>query len=168
MYTYKPSPEGPGITGGQPSAYQLDFGVAGAFSVEYDDVATTARFLNVELVLTGNEAIQMNPPPFTPVTADSVEQWLEDRLLFDIFTLAPWTEYHDRTFPNFALLDFDGSVLVRGGFDHTSADGTAMNFNISARLIPEPAAGALIGLALAATATAARGVGRKTICGRRL
>jgi len=161
-YTYKPSPEGPGIPGGQPSAYELDFGVGGTFTVEYDRMADTARLLNVELVLTGNEAVQMNPPnAFVPVTADRVEDWLEARPLFhNLFVLAPWDQYQAEDPPGLYLFDFlQGSVRLEGGYDHTPADGDAMLFDINAgeQPIPEPGALALAGIALTLAAVVAIG-----------
>jgi len=158
-YTYKPGPEGPGIPGGQPSAYELDFGVGGTFTVEYDRTVYTARLLNVELVLTGNEAVQMNPPnAFLPVTAERVEDWLEARLFHNLFVAAPWDQYQAEDPPGLHLFDFlQGSVRLEGGYEHTAADGDGMLFDINAREqpIPEPGVFALAGIGLAlATAVA--------------
>jgi len=155
-YTYKPSPEGPGIAGGMPSAFELDFGVAGTFAVEYDRMAFTARLLNLDLVLTGNEAVQMNPPAFTPVTADRVEEFLVARLFDNLFVAAPLDQYQERTYDNFYLYDFlQGAIRLQGGFDVTPVDGPAMLFDASAQLIPEPVAAALLGVALALAAVGA-------------
>jgi len=152
-YTYKPGPEGPGIPGGQPSDYELDFGVHGTFTVEYDRMADTARLLDVELMLAGNEAVQMNPPnAFLPVTADRVDEWLEARLFHNQFVLAPWDQYQAENPTGLYLIDLlQGSLWLKGGYDHTPADGDAMLFDVNAReaVIPEPGSFALAAAALA-------------------
>jgi hypothetical protein len=94
MYTYKPSPW-VGIPGGMPDPFRLEFGVDGAFDVEFDDTADTARLVNMQLALTGNEAVQMNPPLISPVTADRVEDRLEERVLHNQFVAGPHEQYKD-------------------------------------------------------------------------
>jgi len=151
IYTYKPSPW-LSIPGGEPSPYQLDFGVNGTLSIEYDRMAATARLLNVELVLTGNEAVQMNPPyELMPVTADRVEDWLEARLFHNLFVLAPVDQYQAENPSGLYLYDFlNGAVQLQGGYDITFVDGDGMLFNVAARVtpIPEPGSLALAGIAL--------------------
>src|SRR5688500_17336428 len=41
VYHYLPSPEGPGIAGGMPNNYQLDFGIGGRFVYEFDTAGPT-------------------------------------------------------------------------------------------------------------------------------
>jgi hypothetical protein len=133
-----------------PSAFELDFGVAGTFAVEYDRMAFTARLLNLDLVLTGNDAVQMNPPVFTPVTADRVEEFLAARLFDNLFVAAPLDQYQEQTYDNFYLYDFlQDSIRLQGGFDATPADGAAMLFAVNAQLVPEPAGAAMMGVTLA-------------------
>src|SRR5688572_12512722 len=73
LYRYLPSPF-ISIPGGMPSETQLDFGIGGTFDYRLDTTAEEARLLNLNLFLTGNEAIQSSPPPVAPVTADRVEE----------------------------------------------------------------------------------------------
>ena len=143
MYTYKPSPW-VGIPGGMPDPFRLEFGVDGAFDVEFDDTADTARLVNMQLALTGNEAVQMNPPLISPVTADRVEDRLEERVLHNQFVAGPYEQYKDSVW-QFFLADFlNGAIELNGGYDATFVDGDGMLFDLSARQIPEPAAGTLI------------------------
>jgi hypothetical protein len=136
-YTYLPSPLGPGVPGGMPSAYELDFGVTGFFTVEYGE--TAARLLDVDLTLLGNQAIQENPPAASPVTSDRVATWLEARHLLKQPVAGPFDLYTDEIFPNLQLIDtLNGFVRLEGGFDSTPADGIGMQFGLNATLIPEP------------------------------
>ncbi len=147
QYTYLPSPEGPGIPGGMPSAYELDFGVTGLFSVEYGDA--TARLVDVDLMLVGNEPVQANPPGLALVTGERVSTWLESRRFVQLPVGAPFV-YADDVFPTFTLTDFlNGTVSLGGGYDSTPADGIGVDFQLNATLIPEPASWLLAGLALA-------------------
>src|SRR5690242_8166290 len=75
QYQYKPSPW-VGIPGGVPSQYELDFGIGGTFTYELDTTAKTARLLNLNLVLTGNEAIQAQSPPPGLVNAANIERYV--------------------------------------------------------------------------------------------
>jgi hypothetical protein len=148
QYTYLPSPEGPGIPGGMPTAYELDFGVTGLFSVEYGDA--TARLVDVELMLVGNETVQTNPPGLALVTGERVSTWLEDRRFIQLPVGAPFDVYADETFPALRLTDLlNGTVSLQGGFDSTPADGIGVNFQLNATLIPEPESLLLAGLAVA-------------------
>jgi hypothetical protein len=140
QYTFKPSPF-IGIPGGQPSEFQLDFGVSGFFTVEYDNPADTARILSADIALFGNEAIQNNPPNgFTPVTAARVASYLEERLFAEFQVAGEFVEYAAQQPTGLRLRDFlNGVLTLTGGFDHTPVDGTAMLFNVSASVVPEPA-----------------------------
>jgi hypothetical protein len=138
QYTYFPSPFAGGIPGGQPSDFELDFGVSGFFNVEYD--SEMARFLDVDILLTGNEAVQDNPPAGTLVTAERVAMWLEGRLMELLPNLPPWDEYADHSHSDLHLLDFGGSVLLQGGYDARPVDGDGLLFELSATAVPEPAA----------------------------
>lgn len=149
QYTYLPSPEGPGIPGGMPSAFELDFGVSGLFSIEFGDM--TARFLDVDLTLLGNEAVQSNPPGLALVTADRVGSWLEERRFNQLPVAGPFDVYADEMFPSLMLTDFlNGMVLLDGGFDFRRVDGNGVDFTLSATIIPEPAGCLLACLAIAA------------------
>jgi hypothetical protein len=145
-YAYLPSPPGPGIAGGMPSAYELDFSVAGSFTVEFD--ATTARLLDVDFTLLGNQAIQENPPAATPVTPDRVASWLLARRFIKQPVAGPFDLYTDEMFPNLQLIDtLNGTLRLEGGFDATPADGIGMQFGLQATLVPEPAAMSFAGVA---------------------
>jgi hypothetical protein len=154
QYTYLPSPEGPGIPGGMPSAYELDFGVTGFFSVEYSD--TTARLLDVDLMLIGNEAVQSNPPGLALVTADRVAEWLESRRFIRQPIGAPFSGYTDEVIPLGHSNYLDGTVSIDGGFDFTPADGIGVNFRLNATLVPEPAGWLLACMAMATLAALLR------------
>lgn len=152
QYMYLPSGFGPGIPGGEPSPYQLDFGISGSFRVEYDD-AEKARLLDFDLDLSGNEIVQEDALPFSLVRGDVVADWLEERMLVraDDAPTGPWTEYADERFTGFRLRDFsNGDVTLRGGFDSRRADGSGINFDVTAVAIPEPSTFALAFLAVAA------------------
>jgi hypothetical protein len=150
QYTYKPSPLGPGIPGGMPSAYELDFGIAGTFVYELDTAGPTARLLNLNLTLTGNEAIQAAPPPFATVTADRVEEYLASHTFVEDF-IGGLLHLEYSTHEGLKLTDgLNGTLMITGGFDATPVDGTGVLFDFSAVAIPEPA-----GIALVATAALA-------------
>jgi hypothetical protein len=137
-YEYLPSPLSPGLPGGMPSAYELDFGVSGLFTVEFEE--TTARLLGVDLMLLGNEAIQINPPAATPVTPDRVASWLMARRFIKQPVAGPFDLYTDEIFPNLQIIDtLNGMVRLEGGFDATPIDGIGLQFGLNATLIPEPA-----------------------------
>jgi hypothetical protein len=146
-YAYKPSPFGPGIPGGMPSAYELDFGIGGTFVYELDTAGPTARLLNLNLTLTGNDAIQATPPPIVPVTADRVEEYLASHTFVEDF-IGGLLHLESSTHEGLKLTDgLNGNLAISGGFDATPVDGTGMLFNFSAFAIPEPA-----GIVLVATA----------------
>ncbi|WP_428308812.1 hypothetical protein [Lacipirellula sp.] len=148
QYEYKPSPW-VGIPGGAPSPFELDFGIGGTFTYELDTTAKTARLLNLDLTLTGNEAIQAAPPALTPVTADLVEAWLGNRLFVEDF-IGGLLHLKSSDFPSFKLADsLNGNLALLGGYNHTPADGDGVSFNFSAVAIPEPAAATLMAVALA-------------------
>jgi hypothetical protein len=147
QYTYLPSPMGPGIAGGVPSNYQLDFGVTGFFSVEYADAA--ARILDVDLTFVGNQTVQENPPELTLVTADRVEDWLESRQFVQESTTETFALYTDQIFPDFKLFNFsDGTVRLEGGYNATPADGIGVQFRVNALAVPEPSSQLMFCVAL--------------------
>lgn len=142
QYQYKPSPFVP-IPGGSPSASELDFGVSGTFVYELDTSAQTVRLLNLNLVLTGNEAIQAAPPLVSPVTADRVEAYLASHLFVEDF-VGGGLHLESSTRPNLKLTDWlNGDLSLIGGYDATPIDGDAIRFQFTAVAIPEPAAATL-------------------------
>jgi hypothetical protein len=148
-YTYKPSPW-TGIPGGVPSDFQLDFGIGGTFTYELDTVGPTARLLDLNLVLSGNEAIQAAAPDFHVVTSDRVETWLAGHTFVTDF-IGGLLHLKSSTTSGLKLTDgLNGNMGISGGFDGTPVDGTAMLFQFSASAVPEPASAALITLAAAA------------------
>jgi hypothetical protein len=151
QYTYKPSPEGPGIPGGVPNAFELEFGIGGTFVYELDTAGpTTARLLNIDLVLTGNQAIQESPPAGATVTADRVEEFLGSHTFVEDF-IGGLVHLQSSTHEDLKLTDgLNGNLSINGGFDNTPADGIGLQFDFSAVAIPEPA-----GIALVATAALA-------------
>ena len=149
QYQYKPSPW-VGIPGGVPSQYELDFGIGGTFTYELDTTAETARLLNLNLFLTGNEAIQLAPPDFTPVTADRVETYLASHLFVEDF-IGGLLHLESSTVPGLKLTEsLNGNLLIAGGFDMTPVDGQGMEFQFSASVVPEPTGMALYTAAAAA------------------
>ena len=149
QYEYKPSPW-VGIPGGVPSDYELDFGIDGTFVYELDTTAQTARLLNLNLTLTGNEAIQAAPPAFGLVTADRVETYLASHLFVEDF-IGGLLHLESSTVPGLKLTDgLNGNIAIFGGYDSTPVDGDGVQFQFSASAVPEPA-----GIALLAAATAA-------------
>jgi hypothetical protein len=160
-YTYLPSPEGPGIPGGVPSAYQLDFGVRGFFTVEYS--GATAKLTGVDVALSGNETIQESASAFAAVTPQHVADFLESRQFVGVPDMDPNQVYVDTLIPPFppglVLTDFrNGSVTLVGGLDTTGADGFGRLFEWNAVAIPEPGTLPLAALAL---------VGGSIACGLR-
>jgi len=144
-YTFKPSPFVP-IPGGEPSEFELEFGVSGFLTVRYGDPPSTAQILSADIALSGNEAIQNNPPnEFTPVTAERVADYLEARSFFLLQPPTPYDEYAAEGTIGLRLRDFmDGRLTLTGGFDDTPVDGTAMLFDVSANVVPEPASVILV------------------------
>ena len=139
MYQYKPSPF-LGIPGGMPSDYELDFGIGGTFVYELDTASPTARLLNLNLVLTSNEAIQAAPPALVPVTADRVAAFLANHVFVEDF-IGGLLHLESSTDPWLKLTDgLNGNIAISGGYDQTFVDGDGMRFQFSARVIPEPAA----------------------------
>src|SRR6185295_10004795 len=65
-YVYFPSQRGPGIPGGVPNAYELQFGVTGTFSLNFSKDMTSVSFVDAALGLTGNEAVQSDPSNNSP------------------------------------------------------------------------------------------------------
>jgi hypothetical protein len=154
-YQYKPPSFGPGIPGGMPSNYELDFGISGTFVYEFDTAGPTARLMNLNLVLTGNEAIQANPPGNQPVTADRVEAYLASHTFVEDF-IGGLVHLESSTHPDLKLTDgLNGTLAINGGFDATPVDGPGMDFQFSAVVVPEPGAPVLL-----ATAALARQRGR--------
>jgi hypothetical protein len=151
QYEYKPSPW-VGIPGGVPSPYELDFGIGGTFVYELDTTAETARLLNLNLFLTGNEPIQAAPPDFTPVTADRVETYLANQLFVEDF-IGGLLHLESSTVPGLKLTDgLNGNIAITGGFDMTPVDGHGMQFQFSAHAIPEPSCFVLLATAAACIA----------------
>ena len=147
-YSYLPSQMGPGVPGCSPSDFECDFAIAGQFSLIFDGSPDTARFVNLDLVLIGNEDIQNNPPIVAPVTADRVEAWLAARVFNQEAVGAPIDFYRDSQLPTFAVTDFlTGTIGLVGGYDNRPVDGDGLHFNLLARLVPEPSSLALVGLA---------------------
>ncbi len=145
-YQYKPSPFGSGLPGGNPSDYQLDFGIGGTFDYRLDTSGPTATLLNLNLLLTGNEAIQAAAPAFHPVTADRVETYLASHTFVNDFT-GGLLHLKSSTTPGLKLTDgLNGNLSINGGFDLTPVDGTAMQFQFGAFVVPEPT-GALLAVA---------------------
>jgi hypothetical protein len=133
-YTYKPSPWLP-IPGGQPYPWRLDFGVSGILVVQYDSYFLDLnRILSADIALSGNEAIQNNPPnPYMSVTATRVAQFLEAVSFTDAFLAPQYTEYNSEQSPGLRLRKFlNGNLTLTGGYDATFIDGDAMLFNLSA------------------------------------
>jgi len=137
-YEYEPSPESPSIPGGMPSDYELDFGIGGMFIYEFDSTAQTARLLNLNLTLTGNEAIQAAAFPSSLVTADGVEIYLASHLFVEGF-IGGLVHLESSTVPGLKLTDgLNGNIAIFGGFDATPFDGIGVQFQFSAHAIPEP------------------------------
>lgn len=123
LYNHLPSPEGPGISGGAPSQYNLGFGISGTFTYELDTAGPTARLLDLHLALTGNEAIQAAPPDFAPVTANRVEAWLASHTFVTDF-IGGHLHLKSSITEGLKLTDDrDGVIAITGGFNHTPADG---------------------------------------------
>jgi hypothetical protein len=140
QYTYKPSGFGPGIPGGDPSEYQLDFVIGGTFVYELDTAGPTARLLDLHLVLTGNEDIQASPPSFATVTSDRVGEYLASHTFVEDF-VGGLLHLKSSTQEGLKLTDsLNGNLAINGGFDATPVDGTAVLFDFSATAIPEPTA----------------------------
>jgi hypothetical protein len=148
QYTYKPSPFGSGIPGGIPSAYELGFGIGGTFVYELDNSGPTARLLDLDLMLTGNEAIQAAPPAFDAVTADRVEEFLASQTFVEDF-VGGLLHLESSTYPELKLTDgLNGSLSISGGFDSTPVDGNGMLFDFSAVAVPEPTGFTLVATAM--------------------
>lgn len=142
-YQYTPGPEGLGIPGGMPSDFQLDFGIGGTFLYELDTSGPTARLLNLNLVLTGNEAIQAAPPIVLPVTVNRVGTYLANQVFVEDF-IGGLLHLESATVPGLKLTDsLNGNLTIIGGYDDTPVDGDGLNFQFSARSIPEPSTCAL-------------------------
>ena len=155
QYTYVPSPEGLGIPGCDPSDLECVFGIDGSFSVTVDPDTRIATLLDVDLTLIGNDEVQQSAP--TPlVTAEGLADWLEDRS-FESTAIGGATDvFADGTFPNLELVDSktgNGTVEIFGGYDFTPSDGDGVQFELIAKVVPEPssvfllAAGVLFALA---------------------
>ena len=155
QYEYKPSPWVP-IPGGVPSPSELDFGIGGTFTYELDTTAKTARLLNLDLKLTGNEAIQNQSPTPGMVNAPNIERFLNNRLFVEDF-IGGLLHLETSNYPNLKLTDgLNGNLALFGGYDSTPVDGDAIRFNFSAVAIPEPAAATLLAIALACSGTRRR------------
>jgi hypothetical protein len=149
-YQYKPFGLGPGIPGGMPSDRQLDFGIGGTFVYELDTAGPTARLLNLNLVLTGNEAIQAAPPAVAPVTADRVEAYLASQNFVEDI-IGGQLHLESSTVPGLKLTDsLNGNISISGGYDATPVDGDAIQFLFSAVAVPEPAANLMLAAAIPA------------------
>jgi hypothetical protein len=147
IYQVFPSDFGPGIPGGMPSPYQLDFGIGGTFVYELDSVGPTARLLNLNLVLTGNEAIQASEPPGTQVTPEGAEAYLASHTFVeDVIGALLYLE--SSRHPGLKLIDtLTGGLSVSGGYDSRPVDGGALQLQFSATEIPEPSSMAVVAAA---------------------
>ena len=151
-FTYLPSPEGPGVPGCDPSNLECVFGITGQFSLEFTEPLETVQFTNLDLTLIGNEDIQENPPIGVLVTPDRVETWLANRVFEYVPVLAPINLFWDSHFETLTLTDFlNGTVELSGGYNLTFVDGDGLDFQVSARLIPEPGAMCLTVVGLVAS-----------------
>jgi hypothetical protein len=158
-YTYKPSPF-LGIPGGVPSEYHLDFGIFGTFGILATSGSPSApgsfRFTDLDLTLTGNEAIQANPPSYAAVTPQSVADWLASRQMVNVPSVPEFSAFRDETVTGLMAQDFDVRLTISGGFDIMPVDGTAMLFNITAVPVPEPGSAVVATLAVLAVFRPAR------------
>jgi hypothetical protein len=155
QYEYKPSPW-VGIPGGVPSPYELDFGIGGTFTYELDTTAQTARLLNLNLFLTGNEAIQAQSPPPGLTNAANVERYLAGHLFVEDF-IGGLLHLKSSTTPGLKLTDgLNGNLALIGGYDSTPVDGDGVFFQFSATAIPEPTAITLVAVAAALCVAARR------------
>src|SRR5262245_51329301 len=122
-YTYFPSGFGGAIPGGDPSPLELDFGIGGTFTYELDTSGPSARLLNLNLALTGNEAIQATPPLVAPVTDDRVEAYLASRVFIEDF-IGGLLHLKSSMHPNLKLTDsLNGHIALNGGYDLRPVDG---------------------------------------------
>jgi hypothetical protein len=132
-----------------PTEYQLDFGIGGTFDYLLDTMAEEAQLLNLNLFLTGNEAIQASPPPVAPVTADRVEDFLANQTFVTDF-IGGLLHLESSTHPNLKLTDgLNGNIAIGGGYDLRILDGDGVHYQFSASvvLIPEPATVVLLATA---------------------
>jgi len=136
-YRFMPSPEGPGIPGGDPSDFRLDFGIGGWFVHELDLAVPTARLLHLNLTLTGNEAVQADPPSWGVVTADRVEEYLAGHTFVEDF-IGGLLHLESSTIDGLKLTDgLNGDLALNGGFDSTPSDGEGILFNFSATAVSD-------------------------------
>jgi hypothetical protein len=152
-YTFLPSPESLGIPGCAPSDFECAFGLDGSFSLSVDAGSGSAKLVDVDLTLIGNEGIQQTST-FSLVTAEGVAVWLEDRSFENLITAGPFEVFADETHPNLQLTDFlNGTVTLSGGFNNTPSDGDGVQFELTAEVVPEPSSVFLfaVGLAVALT-----------------
>lgn len=155
-FQYFPSGFGPGIPGGSTNDYQLDFGIGGTFLYELDMTGPTARLLDFDLELTGNEAIQAAPPAFGVITADRVADYLASQQFVQDF-VGGLLHLESTSDPALKLTDsLSGQLTLRGGYDARPVDGDAVQFQLTATVVPEPASCALAGAAAIALAAGRR------------
>ncbi|MGD9633725.1 MAG: PEP-CTERM sorting domain-containing protein, partial [Pirellulales bacterium] len=110
----------------------------------------SATFKDLDLTLIGNEGIQHDPPGGSPVTADRVEAWLAAHLFERVAMASPIDFYQDSVFASLRLTDYlDPIVELAGGYNLTPVDGDGLNFQLTARLIPEPNTFVLIAIGFA-------------------
>lgn len=146
QYEYKPSPW-VGIPGGSPSDFELDFGIGGTFVYELDTTAKTARLLNLNLTLTGNEAIQMQSPTPGLVNAANIERYLASKLFVEDF-IGGLLHLQAEAVPGLKLTDgLNGNIALVGGYDNTPLDGDGVRFQFSASAVPEPSTLSLLAVA---------------------
>jgi len=150
-YQYKLPSSISGIPGGMPSDHQLDFGIGGTFVYELDTAGPTARLLNLNLFLTGNESVQAAPPPlWATVTADRVETFLADQVFVED-VIGGLLHLKSLTASGLKLTDgLNGSLSITGGYDLTNLsfnDGDGIQFQFGAVAVPEPAGAALLATA---------------------
>ncbi|TWT90656.1 hypothetical protein Mal64_10500 [Pseudobythopirellula maris] len=140
--TYFPSPFTP-IDGCQPNSAECEFGVSGSFSVDYDSTTDSAVLLDLDLMLTGNDAVQIAPPVATLTSKLAVEAYLASRQFDDLPTAGPFDTYTDQSHPALVLTSFNNGVSLAGGYDTRAMDGDGVVFILTASVIPEPASLAL-------------------------
>lgn len=146
QYVYRPPTA---IPGGMPSPELLEFGVVGEFSVDYQGGMGSARFIDVDLTLTGNEIVQNSPPPGALVTSDRLAEWLEARTMHQVISATIVAIYEDVHLPGLRLRsDLNLPYIEYTNFDFLFPPDEDVAFQLRAVLVPEPS-----GLAAVAVCT---------------
>lgn len=140
-YSYLPSPW-VGISGCQNNGYRCDFEINGAFGVEFDSIARTARFAYSSFQLVGNESAQADAPPFAPVAPAVVGEWLAKRQFEYAYTSASLGDvYRHEIFSGLELMAHpNGNLRLDGGYNSTFVDGDGIDFDFQAtEFVPDAA-----------------------------